>query len=506
MGERKVVHPSSIPDISDNSSFVICKMNYLHRSKTRNRLTRGKQIISLLLINKQEKGRAYMQDKSWEFTSANLIALLSAVLIMFAFIFLPWYGSTLTENGARILSDNLYGAVGAKPAPLIWLVPIVSLGGILFSLFGILSIERSRIAALISLGFGLIGLGYFLYMLAHPLLKEASSSPGIGFWLSLAGVVVLVISIGLASPLVRAALQRLQKPGVKTSSRISQKAVPYIFLLFPLIIYLAWIIIPTFYTMLLSFTNWDGISTPKYIGFANFERLFTKDRTFIESLLNNLKWLLIFITVPTTIGLALAMVFNREMVGGRLFKVSFYSPLVLSLVVIGLIWAWLYNPQYGLINQFLIKLGVSDPPGWLGERGLAIYAVIIAAVWRQVGYVMVLYLAGLKNIDPTFIDSALVDGANRRQMFRYVIFPLLAPVTTIVVVISIIDSLRAFDLISIMTRGGQSTQVLANFMYIEAFNNYRMGYGAAIAVVLFFISMVFIGFYLSRVVKNELEY
>jgi multiple sugar transport system permease protein len=119
---------------------------------------------------------------------------------------------------------------------------------------------------------------------------------------------------------------------------------------------------------------------------------------------------------------------------------------------------------------------------------------------------MVLYLAGLKNIDPSMVDAAMVDGANRWQMFRYVIFPLLAPVTTIVIVISIIDSLRAFDLVAIMTRGGQDTQVLANFMYIEAFNNYRMGYGGAIAVVLFGLSLIFIIFYLSRVVRDEMEY
>jgi multiple sugar transport system permease protein len=159
-----------------------------------------------------------------------------------------------------------------------------------------------------------------------------------------------------------------------------------------------------------------------------------------------------------------------------------------------------------LINNFLTLIGVADPPGWLGDRSLAIWCVIAAAVWRQVGYVMVLYLAGLKNIDPTLIDAARVDGANRGNLFRYVVLPLLAPVTTIIIVISIIDSLRSFDLISIMTRGGQSTQVLANFMYIEAFNNYRMGYGGAIAVILFLISLVFIGFYLSRVIKDELEY
>jgi len=278
------------------------------------------------------------------------------------------------------------------------------------------------------------------------------------------------------------------------------------FLFAPLLLYFIWIIAPTFYTIYLSLTNWDGISSPGWVGFANYARLFTRDRTFTEALVNNLRWLVVFITVPTTIGLGLAMVFNQEMFGSRGYKVAFYSPLVLSLAVIGLIWAWLYNPQFGLINQFLVLVGVEDPPGWLGERGLAIWAVIFAAVWRQVGYVMVLYLAGLKNIDPTFIDAGLVDGANRWQLFRNVIFPLLAPVTTIIVVISIIDSLRAFDLVSIMTRGGQSTQVLANFMYIEAFNNYRMGYGAAIAVVLFVISLVFILFYLSRVIKDELEY
>lgn len=292
-----------------------------------------------------------------------------------------------------------------------------------------------------------------------------------------------------------------------TSARRKINWTPYLFLLLPLTLYFLWIIGPTLYTFYLSLTNWDGVDPiPKFIGLTNFERLFTKDRTFSEALINNLRWSIVFITVPTTLGLGLAMIFNSEMRGGRWFKISFYSPLVMSLPVIGLIWGWVYHPRAGLINSFLTGVGVESPPGWLGDRELAIWAVIIAAVWRQVGYVMILYLAGLKNIDPSFVDAARVDGANRWQLFRRVILPLLAPVTTIVVVISVIDSLRAFDLVSIMTRGAQSTQVLANFMYIEAFNNYRMGYGAAIAVVLFFISLIFIGFYLSRVIKTELEY
>lgn len=447
-----------------------------------------------------------MREKNWDFTGANTFALISAVIILFTFIFLPWYGKSLTDNGARILSDNLYGTPGARIAPFLWLVPLASLGGITLGLVGLLKAEHNRLAAIGALAFGIVGMVYYLFNLGSPLLAEPLYKPGLGFWVALVCMVGLILQIVLAVPAVGNALGGSTEKAGLGGLRIPRSAVPWLFLAAPLILYLAWIILPTFYTMFLSLTNWDGVSAPKFIGIANFERLFTKDRIFIESLLNNLKWLLVFITIPTTLGLALAIVFNSEMPGNRVFKVSFYAPLVLSLTVIGLIWAWAYNPQMGLINSFLRSIGVENPPGWLGERGLAIWAVIIAAVWRQVGYVMVLYLAGLKNIDPTYLDAARVDGASQWQMFLHVIFPLLAPVTTIVIVISIIDSLRAFDLIAIMTRGGQSTQVLANFMYMEAFNNYRMGYGAAVAVVLFAISMVFITFYLSQVVKDELEY
>lgn len=292
-------------------------------------------------------------------------------------------------------------------------------------------------------------------------------------------------------------------PGTRTKRPINW--TPYLFLAAPLLLYFVWIIAPTFYTFYLSLTNWDGVSTAQFVGFRNYERLF-KDRDFVQSLVNNVRWLAVFITVPTTLGLALALIFNTDMRGSRIYKVSFYSPLVLSLPVIGLIWAWLYNPRLGLLNTILTELGMANPPGWLADREIAIWCVIAAAAWRQVGYVMVLYLAGLKNIDPTLVEAAIVDGANRIQLFRRVVFPLLAPITTIIVVISVIDSLRAFDLVAIMTRGNQNTQVLANFMYMEAFNNYKMGYGAAIAVILFLISLVFIGFYLWRTVRDELEY
>ncbi|MGC9398624.1 MAG: carbohydrate ABC transporter permease [Anaerolineae bacterium] len=291
--------------------------------------------------------------------------------------------------------------------------------------------------------------------------------------------------------------------------RSKSKYVPYLFLIGPLILYLVWVIGPMLYTFYLSLTKWDGLTEPIYIGFRNYERLF-RDPVFYTSLKNNLKWIVSFITVPVVLGLALAMVLNTNVPGAKLFKASFYSPLVLSLVVCGLIWSWMYHPADGLINSILRRI-TGNPElkiGWLSDRDLVMWSIIIVAVWRQVGYVMVLYLAGLQGIDPQLIDAAKVDGATGLQTFRHVILPLLAPVTVIVVVISIIDSLRAFDLVSVMTRGGpyNSSSVLANFMYIEAFNNYKMGYAAAISVILFLISAVFIFFYLSNIMKEEMEY
>lgn len=284
--------------------------------------------------------------------------------------------------------------------------------------------------------------------------------------------------------------------------------IPYLFLIIPVIIYIIWVIGPMFYTFYLSLTDWDGLTTPSYIGFKNYVKLFD-DRVFYISMANNLKWLLAFITIPVVFGLGLAMVLNVAIPGEKFFKMSFYMPMVLAMVVSGLIWGWMFHPSGGLINNFLVWTGlVEKGPGWLSDRGLVLWSIIGVAIWRQIGYVMVLYLAGLKSINPQLLEAAHVDGANNWNTFWKILLPLLTPVTVIVLVISVIDSLRAFDLVSVMTRGGpaHASSVLANFMYIEAFNNYKMGYGASIAVMLFFLSLIFIFVYLRRVMQDEMEY
>jgi len=299
---------------------------------------------------------------------------------------------------------------------------------------------------------------------------------------------------------------------MKTSAQQSRRTIPltpYLFLILPLALFLMWVIGPMVYSFYLSLTNWTGVSAAKFIGFKNYVVLFN-DPIFYTALLNNLKWLVSFVTIPVGMGLALAMLFNNNKIPGiSAIKAIFYSPYILAPVVIGLIFSWMYFPDGGIFSTMLAELGYKGPAiGFLSDPAMATWCIIAAAVWRQVGYIMTLYLAGLQAVDPSLVDAAIVDGCNRWQLFRYVIFPLLNPITVVVVVISVIDSLRSFDLVFVMTRGGpaNSSSVLANFMYIEAFNNYKMGYGAAIAVILFLISAVFIFIYLWRVLRTEIEY
>jgi ABC-type sugar transport system permease subunit len=282
---------------------------------------------------------------------------------------------------------------------------------------------------------------------------------------------------------------------------------PTLFLALPLALYFLWIIGPMFATGYIALTNWDGISTARFVGLSNFDWLFKNDE-FWMALGNNVKWLLTFILVPTVMGLGLAMIFNSDFPGSRWFKIAFYSPLVISPAVVALIWESIYRPTDGLINSLLRGIGIAEPPGWLADRSLVLWCIIAAATWRQVGYIMILYLAGLKNLDVTLLEAATVDGANGWERFRHVIFPLLGPVTVVVVVISVIDSLRSFDMVAIMTKGGPagSSQVLANFMYMRAFNDYRMGYAAATALVLLALMLCIVIPYLIRVARTELEY
>lgn len=282
--------------------------------------------------------------------------------------------------------------------------------------------------------------------------------------------------------------------------------VPWAFLAIPLIMYLIWVIIPIGRTFVYSFSSWDGLSENiDFIGFDNFKMLFG-DRIFTTALMNNIKWFIFFIIIPVPVGLGFAMLLDMKLPGSKLFKTLVYLPMTLSFVVIGTMWSWIYEPQYGALNSFLDAIGLDfliTP--WLSDPQIVTFSLIFAAIWRQIPYMMVLFLAGLKNVSQDQVEAAYVDGANAWQRFWNIILPALRPSMIVAITVSIIDSLRAFDIVFVMTKGGpfHSSTVLANFMYIEAFNNYRMGYGSAIAVIQFAITFGFIILYLLNAMKNE---
>ena len=235
---------------------------------------------------------------------------------------------------------------------------------------------------------------------------------------------------------------------------------PLSFLLLPLGLYVVWVIYPTFATMAMAFTDWDGISADwNWVGFANFERLFA-DRVFWLSLGNNLRWVAVFVTIPLAMGLALALALNRNVRFDRFLKVAYYLPMVLAFVVIGLMWAWIYHPRQGLVNNTLFhlygfaqSLGLDVNPlaarriGWLGDPNLAMGSIIAAATWQHVGYVMILYLAGLKTVNTELLDAGQVDGASPWQLFRYITFPIILPTILVAMLFRTIQAMRVYGII-----------------------------------------------------------
>ncbi len=280
---------------------------------------------------------------------------------------------------------------------------------------------------------------------------------------------------------------------------------PWAFLALPLAMYLVWVIVPIFESFAFAFTKRDSIIYGAvWVGLDNFKRLLG-DGQFWLAIKNNFAWLLFFVLIPVPLGLLVAMLFNSGYKGDKLFKTLFYLPMTLSFTIIGTIWMWIYNPDFGALNTFLRSLGLGDiAVQWLGDRRYMTGALIAVGIWRQVPYVMILYLAGLQGVPPELVEASLIDGANAWQRFRRVILPLLMPATVVAVTISVIDSLRAFDIVYVMTNTkARAAEVLASYMYSSSFAFSDYGYGSAIAVVQFLITLVFILVYVNDVLKKE---
>ncbi|MBA4798124.1 MAG: sugar ABC transporter permease [Rhizobiales bacterium] len=269
-----------------------------------------------------------------------------------------------------------------------------------------------------------------------------------------------------------------------------------------LILFLVIIVASSIETFWISFFEWDGIGPKTWIGLGNYVELLD-DPQFFTSLKNNVIWLLMFLAAPPA-GLAIALLVNQKIAGMRLAKSLFFMPLVLAAVTVGVIFNWFYDPTFGLLAIIYNAIGATAP-ALLSDEHLVTFAVIIAALWPQIAFCLVLFLAGLNNLDEELIGAGRVDGARGWNMLRHVVLPQLTQVAFIAVAITLVGALRSFDLISVMTAGGPfgSSTVLAYQMYEQSIFSYRFGYGAAIATVLFLIMAVFIAWYLRGLIKAE---
>ena len=270
-------------------------------------------------------------------------------------------------------------------------------------------------------------------------------------------------------------------------------------------IFLIWL--PTLGSIILSFTSWNGVGgldKIKWIGLKNYENLVNIYQPFWPAVQHNLLWLAVFLFIATPLGMLLAVILDQNIRGTRLYQSVLYMPVVLSLAVVGLIWQLIYSPGQGFINNALGIAGTPNQIDWLGTKGLNLVAVLVAASWRHVGYIMVLYLAGLKSVDNTLREAAAIDGANSRQTFFRVVFPVLAPINVVVLVVTIIESLRAFDIVYVINKGLNGLELLSVLIVTNLLGEASLvGFGSAIAVVLLVISIGPIVFYLYRTTRAQ---
>jgi ABC-type sugar transport system permease subunit len=265
------------------------------------------------------------------------------------------------------------------------------------------------------------------------------------------------------------------------------------FVLPALLLYLVFMVYPFFQSIYLSFTSWNGASPVKeWIGLDNYRALI-RDPMLWLSLRHNLIWVIVGTVAPIVIGMGLALLLWQRPKGFTLFRTVYFMPQVLSTVVIGIVWNWIYNPIFGILNTGLDAVGLEGVSrGWLGDPDVALYAVLIAAIWATIGFTFVIFLAGLQNVSKDLLEAATIDGANAWQRFWNVTVPQMAGVINIVVAFLLIGGFNVFDIIFVMTGGGpaNATEVLATYTYKEAFTQNNVGYASTLSVVITVISLI----------------
>jgi multiple sugar transport system permease protein len=291
-------------------------------------------------------------------------------------------------------------------------------------------------------------------------------------------------------------------PAGKRRMRPADRAVVAAMITVPLLL-VTWLVwLPAIGSVALSFGKWNGIGSTsdiEWVGFQNYKDITQIYPPFWPAVRHNLIWLGFLFVFPTMLGVLLAVVLDREMRGSRFYQTAFYMPVVLSLALVGFIWQLFYSRDQGLINNVF-----HTEVDWYGDSSVNLWAVLVATAWRHTGYVMLLYLAGLKSVDASLREAAAVDGANEVKTFFQVVFPVMRPINLIVLVIVVIESLRAFDLVWVINKGRNGLELIAALVSQNVIGEgTRYGFGSALAVIMMLISSIFITIYLRIVFKGD---
>jgi multiple sugar transport system permease protein len=282
--------------------------------------------------------------------------------------------------------------------------------------------------------------------------------------------------------------------------RTSDRIVVGVMVAVPLLFVLLLIWLPALSSIILSFARWEGIGgldTIQWIGFTNYQNIFTIYPPFWPALQHNLIWLL-YLFVVSAFGMFIAVLVDKEIRGSRFYQTALYLPVVLSLALTGFIWQLIYSTDQGLLNA-VTGLNID----WYGDPKYNLWAVLVATGWQHAGYIMLLYLAGLKGVDPALREAAAVDGANQVQTFFQVVFPVLRPINLIVLVVTVINSLRAFDIVWIVNKGRNGLEIIAALVTQNIVGEAsRIGFGSALATIMLVISSVFVVIYLNVVMRE----
>jgi ABC-type sugar transport system permease subunit len=297
---------------------------------------------------------------------------------------------------------------------------------------------------------------------------------------------------------------RRRKRGLHLSRR--DRIVLTVMVAIPTLIQLIFIWIPMVLSVLLSFVRWNGLSFDniRSAGLSNYNYVLEQYPSFWPAVQHNILWLVFLGLIATPIGLLLAVLLDQQIRGSRIYQSIFFAPVMLSLVLVGVIWQLFYSRDNGLLNYLLGTSGTAHAVDWFGDPNINIWAALIAATWRHAGYVMILYLAGLKGVDPSLKEAASIDGATATQTFFRVVLPVMKPINIVIVVITLIESLRAFDIVYIINGGRNGLELISALIIQNLVGEGQViGVGSALATILLVISLVPIIFYLARTFKKE---